>query len=314
MAGWLARALHGCVVAALGLSGLAARAGDGRLEINQACAVVTGCVTGDTPGFPVRLTRGSYVLTGNLEVSDPDASALFIAETHVWIDLGGFAIEGPHACPGPAPCGPEVGVGSGIEGFGAVYATVRNGSIRGFTNFGMLLREHVRVEDVALGGNGTGLECDDGSLVRSTRAVGNLGSGITTFKPVVTTGNAVVFADNHAERNGGHGIEAGEGSVIAGNLADGNGASGIEAVLGGQAIHDNRVRRNAGTGIRASAGTVVEGNTVTENGGLGLFLNPAAGFSFNTIRSDPAVGGSATLNPGAQNLGGNLCNGAATCP
>jgi hypothetical protein len=175
--------------------------------------------------------------------------------------------------------------------------------------------DHSRVEDVLLSGNGfTGLRCDDGSLVRRVGTVRNGGSGITTGLPPAITGIAVVFADNLAERNSGHGIGAGEGSVIAGNLADGNGGTGIEAVLGGQAIHDNRVRRNAGNGIRASAGTVVEGNTVTENAGLGLFLNPAAGFGFNAIRSDPAVAGSATLNAGAQNLGGNLCNGVTTCP
>jgi hypothetical protein len=45
-------------------------ASDGQLEINQACAVNTGCFPGDDPGFPVTITQpGSYRLTGNLDLS-----------------------------------------------------------------------------------------------------------------------------------------------------------------------------------------------------------------------------------------------------
>ena len=45
---------------------------DGVLEINQACAVNTGCSTGDTAGFPVTIsTSGSYRLTSNLESNAP---------------------------------------------------------------------------------------------------------------------------------------------------------------------------------------------------------------------------------------------------
>ena len=40
---------------------------DGVLEINQTCAVQTGCFAGDSPGFPVTITQpGSYRLTSNL--------------------------------------------------------------------------------------------------------------------------------------------------------------------------------------------------------------------------------------------------------
>ncbi len=41
-----------------------AYASDGVLEINQACAVNTGCFPGDDPGFPVTVVQpGSYSLT-----------------------------------------------------------------------------------------------------------------------------------------------------------------------------------------------------------------------------------------------------------
>ena len=49
-------------------------AGDGVLEINQACAVETGCMPGDTAGFPVAiLTSGSYRLTSSPAVPDETA-------------------------------------------------------------------------------------------------------------------------------------------------------------------------------------------------------------------------------------------------
>ena len=47
-------------------------AGDGVLEINQTCAVETGCFSGDGPGFPVTIdgTAGkSYRLTGDLDLT-----------------------------------------------------------------------------------------------------------------------------------------------------------------------------------------------------------------------------------------------------
>ena len=49
--------------------------GDGVLEIDQACALATGCFDGDKALFPVSITQpGSYILTGNLTV--PDATTM----------------------------------------------------------------------------------------------------------------------------------------------------------------------------------------------------------------------------------------------
>ena len=43
---------------------------DGVVEINQTCAVQTGCFSGDTAGYPVTITQpGSYRLTSNLASS-----------------------------------------------------------------------------------------------------------------------------------------------------------------------------------------------------------------------------------------------------
>ena len=59
-------------------------AGEGVLEINQACAVnpVTGCFSGDAPGFPVTIDGSagrSYLLTGDLVIPDPDTSGISIS-------------------------------------------------------------------------------------------------------------------------------------------------------------------------------------------------------------------------------------------
>ena len=95
-------------------------AGDGVLEINQAC-VASGCFSGDAPGFPVTLSQvGSYVFTSNLDVTseaNPEnvtAIVVDVAGTDVvTIDLNGFGIFGATFCPGtpPSSCSPT---GTGI--------------------------------------------------------------------------------------------------------------------------------------------------------------------------------------------------------
>ena len=75
-----------------------ALASDGVLEINQTCAVETGCFSGDTAGFPVTISAsGSYRLTGNLDLNAEgvNVSGVAVSAPAVTIDLGGFQIVGP---------------------------------------------------------------------------------------------------------------------------------------------------------------------------------------------------------------------------
>ena len=70
-----------------------ALATDGVLEINQACAVQTGCFAGDGPGFPVTLAAsGSYRLTSNLDFPSNTSSAIDVANSDISIDLNGTTI------------------------------------------------------------------------------------------------------------------------------------------------------------------------------------------------------------------------------
>jgi len=78
-------------------------ASDGQLEINRACAVNTGCFTGDSAGYQVTITQpGSYRLTGDLDLSalSPDLQAVEVGAPAVTLDLGGFQIIGPTTCTG----------------------------------------------------------------------------------------------------------------------------------------------------------------------------------------------------------------------
>jgi hypothetical protein len=68
---------------------------DGVLEINQACAVNTGCFSGDVSGFPVSINGSagrSYRLTSDLVI--PSVNSNGILANAPDIDLGGFSIIG----------------------------------------------------------------------------------------------------------------------------------------------------------------------------------------------------------------------------
>ncbi len=70
---------------------------DGVLEINQACAVNTGCFPGDTPGFPVTISgfppESSYRLTSSLQVPGTNTDGLFLFGPHITIDFNGFSLS-----------------------------------------------------------------------------------------------------------------------------------------------------------------------------------------------------------------------------
>lgn len=106
-----------CAVVLLGTFGIAwsgsAFASDGVLEINQTCAVQTGCFAGDTAGLPVTISAsGSYRLTSNLVVPDENTDGIVVDTENVSIDLAGFEIRGVVVCSEPPiACLPNAGTG-----------------------------------------------------------------------------------------------------------------------------------------------------------------------------------------------------------
>jgi hypothetical protein len=264
-----------------------ALASDGVLEINQTCAVQTGCFPGDAAGFPVTIDRdqpGSYLLTGPLILDDPNATAIVVADSHVVLDLNGFAISGPTSCSGdPVQC-TTTGTGKGIAvdpptppGVpGGVV--VRNGIVRGMGSTGVDLGSEARIENVHAVSNGfDGISADALSIVAGCRVI----------------------------RNGFYGILVGQQALVEGNTVAGNGQPAILA-LTGCVIRGNVVSHNAYAAIDTanapSGGCLITDNSFTDNGPA--LFSTSDGYARNVFRNTSVSGG--------VQIDANLC-GTTSC-
>ncbi len=289
------------------LLALPAFAGDGVLEINQTCAVQTGCFAGDTAGFPVTISAsGSYRLTSNLSGVAADTSGLFLNTSRVTIDFNGFSLLGPSA---------GSGTGHGVAGGGTLgsfagFTTLKNGVIRGFRAKGVELAgaKGVRLEDMTLEFNaGGGASVGDEARILRNGFSGNGGATVSNYGLITASGAMIV--ENVVSGSGGVGVEAGAGSTVSGNTTRQNGGDGIAAGPG-STVSGNTAYENDGNGIFVLAGSTVWGNTVHLNAGFGLTL-AQSGYRENVISSNSA--GTVT-GIGPVNLGNNACNGSTTCP
>lgn len=204
----------------------AALAGDGRLEINQACALA-GCFPGDTPGIPVQTEANqSYVLTSDIAVGAVSSVGILL-EAGSSLDLNGFTIAGEVTCPGaPAVCSEQ-----GFNGGGVIArngSVVRNGTIRGIRSFGIRLEPFVRVENMRIEQNAAGGVAAD--------APGSIGT---------------VIQDSLILQNGGNGISLAVGAGALGvrvlrNTIHGNTLAGVAGAL--SLLADNAITSNGGLG------------------------------------------------------------------
>lgn len=219
-----------------------AAAGDGVLEINQTCALQTGCFAGDTPGFPVTIAgAGSYRLTSALVIPNDDTDGIRISTSDVGIDLNRFAVIRSSCVDNNTICRPNSGTGSGIEttAVSSRGISVFNGSVTGMGASGISLGEQAEVRDVLVRWNG------------SDAIVVGLGSTVT---------GAVVF------QNGRDGIVADSGSRVSDSTVYDNSADGIETG-GGCSVQRNTVRGNSGVALRLGSQSFYRENTLTNNGG-----------------------------------------------
>ncbi len=283
-----------------------AAAGDGAREINQTCALQTGCFTGDTPGYPVTLTSpGSYLLTSNLAITGENTHGLEVSASHVTIDLGGFAIEGPIACTGaPLTCIPSFGTGVGIRASAVTVQalSVHGGTITGMGSTGIQLPNYSSVADVRLVGNRqVGISTGTGATIRNTKGERNGGTGIACG----TNGS---IEDSSAIGNLSVGISCSTGASIRSAVARDNGSTGI--VAGSNSIvSQSAASGNTGNGISVGAGSLVQECHAVSNSNFGLSLSTVAtGYRANVVASN----GMGTIGSGT-NLGHNLCNGLI-CP
>ena len=258
----ISRVLAGLAIA-LALAG-SASASDGVLEINQTCAIETGCFPGDAPGFPVSIQApGSYRLTSNLALDlnfvqdTPDG--IVISGGKVTIDLNGFAISCQKDLlpSGTAPC--SNGSGDGIAATGANEGIiVRNGRIEGFPFYGVFVNRACQIEGITVQNNGLrGISTSGDCLVRDNVVVGNGTMGIYAGSNSIVTGNT-------SNSNGGDGIDVASGSLVQGNVVRGNGGFGIDLTSTSAGYRANVVEGNASGTV--DGGTNMGGNVC--NGSL----------------------------------------------
>lgn len=237
---------------------------DGVIEINQAKALAGDVTPGDTAGFPVRISEpGSYVLTGNLTVSDVNTIGIEVVAEGVSLDLNGFQILGPTVCTSTDGQGSTVScspTGSGI-GVRIVSALVRirNGFVSGFGEAGIShfgTYDEAEIEDLVVTSNG--------------------GNGIAL------SGGKSSVVDTVSSTNAGRGIRIQKSGVIRGCQASENLEHGLEGVNGPVMIRDSVATSNGGFGLSGGnilyAGNVVEGNSSgTVNNGLQIGTNACDG-------------------------------------
>jgi hypothetical protein len=229
-----------------------AHAGDGAVEINQAC-VATGCFAGDSPGFPVNIaSAGSYVLTSNLTVPDADDTAIALG-VGASLDLGGFTIGGPTTCTGtPATC-TGTGSGSGISAAG--QTRVSNGRIAGMGNSGISGSEDIQITDVTIYGNGGNGIIGQGGFV-ITRCVIDR-NGFDGISLAAGQAGANVIQNNSVHRNNQVGIRAGL-AVVKDNGVKQNGSFGFLGT--GAALSGNDFYNNNSFGDQISGGLEIGEN------------------------------------------------------
>jgi len=273
-----------------------ALATDGVLEINQTCAVRTGCFSGDAAGFPVTIdgTAGgsSFRFTSDLRVPDLNTTGIEIGQgAHaVDIDMNGFNL-GRDGCEVNS-CEAASGNGHGIGGpaIGGIQVTVRNGRIFNMGLFGVQLNDLARVLGVSVTRCGAG--------------------GIDAPSPgAIIEGNQVV-------QNLGPGISVGSESIVSKNIVTNNGGPGIVCGLT-CLISENILQHNTGWQIQARAATKISGNSIqllvsgTGEAIRGTGSNGAVIYRDNVITRQS---GGALIFSNTFNAGGNVCNYSLTCP
>ena len=307
----------------------APRASDGRIEISQVAALRGAITAGDLPGFPVKISQpGSYVLTSGLTVTGAAESAIQLEADDVDLNLNGFTLRGPATCSGEgATLSCSGSTGTGIAAENASRVVVTNGRIRGF-NGGIVVGDGARIDRLVVAGNGLdGIEVGPHSIVEDSVAYGNrtgiaLGPGSSVARSIAAA-NAITGISGQgagslairgcvATRNGLDGIAAGVNSTIRESATSRNERDGID-VFGASTVSDNASYANGERGISAGPGDTIQRNTVRSNGSLGLALVGASGASYrqNTVTNNSGTVG---IISNWIDLGGNSCNGTASCP
>ncbi|HKJ16913.1 MAG TPA: right-handed parallel beta-helix repeat-containing protein [Xanthomonadales bacterium] len=289
-----------------------ARATDGVLEINQACAIGPGCFNGDDPGLPVTITiPGSYRLTGNLGLNNvagpPQVNLININNDDVSLDLNGFAIRCSNALTGN-PCGGGNSVAifvqgeqvrifdgiifgfptAGISGINGENFHIENLIVSDIAGSGITVGIRSRIEDCTVndtGGRGISAGFDSLIIKNTVRGAGDDGIWVGAYSLV---------RNNTSNGNTGNGFRVNGESIVASNIASNNqrGFSLASAQDGGGLARDNTANGNASFGMSMSSEWVFSGNVLQNN---------------NSGNANPQTSG------GIQGAG-NICGTTPGCP
>ncbi len=254
---------------------------DGVIEINQVCAVETGCTPSDDPGFPVSLdAEGSYRLTSSLENLDPATDVLFLGNG-VQLDLNGFTVFGGRN-----------GINDTLGLLSFPGHVIRNGFVEDAALAGIRSSGKAIVENVIARGNGdVGIFVGADSRVTGCVAEDNQGGGIgadanAIIENNVVTGNALVgiqvnpgpgvsqVRNNTLAGNPDLGISVPGGSVLSGNVVSGS-EFGIQAG-DGVSMSGDRVTGSGLDGITCGGGCDLSGVASSGNGLSGIVLGDGA--------------------------------------
>ncbi len=281
-----------------------ALATDGVLEINQTCAVETGCFAGDTAGFPVTIIEPerATVLTSRLIVPDENTDGILISTSDVGIDLNGFAIvrsgcEGAtddcSTCArdrlrrGRAPSSSNNGI------------SVKNGSITGMGCHGVVLGNQTEVTNLRVRWNGS--VGSTSAWSRPSRATRPTATGATGSPPAMArpsrgtratitqatgfeTGAASTVSGNTVYENRSDGISASFGSTVSAIRPPATSAVGSAPTL----LRPSRATRSSisrDVGISAGASSTVQNNTVQGTALDGIQAGDGCNIRDNTVSS-----------------------------
>jgi parallel beta-helix repeat protein len=220
-------------------------AADGQIKIAQTESTV----------FPIKINQpGSYVLTTNLQVSDPNRNGILIKTNDVTLDLNGHTIRGPQS-----------GTGKGIVASNRYTITIRNGKVWGFGWGGIFIENdalhpgggHI-IEGVQCPNNGSTGITVTGGLVSNCTANNNGNVGITPTDSTVTNCTAI--------NNASSGIYSVRSTISNCTIHD-NGSDGITAFE--STITDCSLQGNNGEGIAIWTNNVVKGCNARANGHYG---------------------------------------------
>lgn len=262
--------------------------------------------------LPLTISQsGSYYLAADLSFPTTDANAINVTAANVTIDLNGYSLNGP-------------GQSAGTSGWG-IYATgqnvtVKNGTVRSFSQGGIRVNYRSRVEDVTVLATGTyGIQAVGDSVISNciVQLVGSDDSnafGIRAGHHCIVRGNQVTGVHCNWTSNliglSVAGIRCDNDCLVDNNMANSISASlseaggesswyvhgiktGIGAKVTGNVCSNNSksgVGTIAVTAIETGEGSAVRENTCVDNAGHGIRTADGCQVLFNVAHSNTATG------------------------